>query len=361
MPPEDSAPEDPVPEDSAPGDGESRVEETPVDELDASVDAPAAEVVLAEIASDAPLELPRLRALAGPSDTIVAGFVELWPRVPAERRREALALLQQLSEEDPTLDFHRIHLTAFRDADPATRILAIRGIVEEETVEYMRLLAAQLRDDGEPSVRAELADALGVWVLSMEFELIDEDDGDLLTSALREAVEDVNEEEEVRGRALEALGASSEEEVKELIGESYELGSHRMRVAALRAMGRNASDDWLPVLLFNFDDDDAEIRAIAAVAAGQLLMEDAVPPLTQLIDDTDEDVQIAAIAAIGEIGDDECERILNRLVEESSEPHIRDAASDALAQLQVLTMDVEQGRGTLEFDEQSTVEDDDGE
>lgn len=348
------------PADSTPGDDEPRVDETPVDELDAPVDAPAAEVVLAEIASDATLELPRLRALAGPSDTIVAGFVELWPRVSAERRREALALLQQLSGEDPTLDFHRIHLTAFRDADPATRILAIRGIVEEERVEYMRLLAAQLRDDGEPSVRAELADALGVWVLSMEFGLIGEDDGDLLTSTLREAVEDVNEEEEVRGRGLEALGASSEEDVKELIGESYEIGSHRMRVAALRAMGRNASDDWLPVLLFNFDDDDAEIRAVAATAAGQLLMEDAVPPLTQLIDDTDEDVQVAAITAIGEIGDDECERILNRLVEESREPHIRDAASDALAQVQLLTMDVEQGRGTLEFDEPSTLGDDDG-
>jgi HEAT repeat protein len=129
-----------------------------------------------------------------------------------------------------------------------------------------------------------------------------------------------------------------------------------MRVAALRAMGRNASDDWLQVLVFNFDDDDAEIRAVAATAAGQLLLEEAVPPLQALIDDTDEDVQVAAIAALGEIGDDEAERILTRLVEESSEPHIADAARDALAEVQLLAMDLDQGRETLGFDEESTMD-----
>ena len=43
-----------------------------------------------------------------------------------------------------TLDFHRIHLTALRDQDAATRILAVRGLWEEEKLEYMHLLIGQV-------------------------------------------------------------------------------------------------------------------------------------------------------------------------------------------------------------------------
>src|SRR5690606_27170630 len=114
---------------------------------------------------------------------------------------------------------------------------------------------AQLRTDAEPSVRAEVADVLARWVVSMEFGLLAEEDAEELASTLRDAVEDIEEQDEVRARSLEALGASSEESVAELIGETYEVGSHRLKLAALRAMGRSASEAWLPVLIYHFDDE----------------------------------------------------------------------------------------------------------
>ena len=291
--------------------------------------------VIAEISTGGAVPFDHLRALSQPPDETVGAFVALWPRLEPARRREVLAWLQQLAEEDATLDFHRIHLSALRDQDPATRILAVRGLWEQERIEYMHLLMDQLRDDLEATVRAAVADALHSWVVGSEFGMLSGDEADLLCSTLREVADDINEEDEVRGRALEALGASSEEWVAELISEAYETGSTRMRLAALRAMGSNANDEWLPVLIYNFDDDDPDIRAAAATSAGQLLLESAIDPLVALLEDDDEDVQVAAIHAIGEIAGDDAERVLTALLGRP-ERHLSDAAQEALAGARML-------------------------
>lgn len=303
-----------------------------------SAKLPPADAVVDEIATGEPFEFTHLRALSDAPDEIIARIMRLWPDLRPERRREVLAKLQQLSEEDAGLDFHRIHLSAIRDVDVATRILAVRGLWEQERPEYMRLLLRQVRSDPEPSVRAEIADALGRWVITAEFGLLPEEDVEELSSVLRETIEDIEEPDEVRARALEALGAWSDESVAELISDIYELGNQRLRVAAIRSMGRNASDSWLPILIYHFDDDDAEIRAVSATAAGNLLSEDAVPPLIMLLDDSDEDVQVAAVRALGEIATDESERVLTRMLRERTEPHLREAVVEALAEVRLLTM-----------------------
>src|SRR3546814_12638963 len=54
------------------------------------------------------------------------------------------SVLERLTEEDVTLDLHKIALTALRDPDPATRILAVRNLHNEDRPEYMRLLLGLL-------------------------------------------------------------------------------------------------------------------------------------------------------------------------------------------------------------------------
>ena len=327
-------------------------DEPRLDEFEDEDDAPAPAVKPAEVIEEIAMtsgavSSERLRALSEPDDTELALVVALWPRIEAERRREVLASLERLGDEDPTLDFHRVHLTAIRDTDAATRILAVRGLWEQDRVEYMYLLIEQVRDDPEATVRTTVADVLGQWVVGGEFGVLSDDDVDRLSSTLREAVDDIDEEEEVRARALEELGAHSHESVAELIGEAYETGSQRMRLASLRAMGRNAADEWLPVLLYNFDDDDAEIRAAAAAAAGALLMEAAIDPLTELLDDDEEDVQIAAVDALGEIAGDDAERVLTAILGRP-ELHLVEAAQRALAGVRMLSIefdDPEDGGG----------------
>ncbi|MFA7249245.1 MAG: HEAT repeat domain-containing protein [Dehalococcoidia bacterium] len=302
-------------------------------------------VVLAEIRGGQPLDRARLRALSEPDRDTLAGCLRLWPAIDPARRREVLAAMQQLEEDEAALDFHRVGLTALRDPDPATRMLAVRGLREQDRAEYMRLLAAQLRDDPVPMVRVEIAKALGSFVIAMEFGLLPDDDAETLTAALRDAVEDVEETDDVRGSALEALGAWSDESTAEMISDLYEVGGPILRLAAIRAMGRNASEGWLDLLIYHFDDEDADMRAAAAEAAGQLLLDEAVDPLVMLAtEDKDEDVQVAAIHALGEIGNEEVERILTRWLKERRAPHIQDAIREALAEVHVITAEMMDGR-----------------
>ena len=323
--------------------------------------APAARIdpaqVIREITSGQPIDLVRLRALTEPNRDTLTALLRLWPAIEPARRREVLAAMQQLEEAHSPLDFHKAALTALRDPDPATRMLAVRGLREQDRTEYMRLLASQLRDDPVPMVRAEIAKALGGYVIGLEFGLMPDDDAETLTAALRDAIEDVEETDEVRGTALESLGAWSDESTGEMISDLYEVGNPQLRLAAIRAMGRNASEGWLDLLVYHFDDEDADMRAAAAEAAGQLLMDEAVDPLVLLAtEDKDEDVQVAAIRALGEIGNEEVERILNRWLKERSAPHIQDAVREALAEVQVITADMVDGRGRgPQFEDEDSV------
>jgi len=307
-------------------------------ESDDHIEIPPVSTVLDEIERGAPLESNRLRALSEADDSTLQRMLGIWPRIVPERRRELLAALERLAEEDITLDFHRIALTALRDADPASRILAVRALQEQDRPEYMRVLLSQLRNDAVPSVRAEIAEVLGAWVVATELGMVPDEDAETLAATLRDVVEDIEEPDEVRGRALEALGALSDEATAEMISEQYEIGSHRMRVAALRAMGRSASEGWLDLLIYHFDDEDAEIRAVCAEAAGALLVDEAVAPLIMLAqEDRDDDVQVAAIRALGEIASDEAEHVLSRWLSERHETHIQEAIREALAEVHLLT------------------------
>ena len=309
------------------------------DDDEPEAEQPSADDVLDQLEAGCD-DYSSLRSLTEIGDAQLARLMGLWPHFTAERRRELLAKLDQLAGEEAVLDFHRIHLSALHDPDVATRILAVRGIAIEERPDYLRVLSDQLERDEAASVRAEIADVLGKWVVSMEFGLLSDEDTEELEVALTSRIHDEEEDEEVRGRALEAIGASSEETIGELIGESYEVGSHRLRVAAIRAMGRSASETWLQILVFNFDDDDADIRSAAATAAGALLVDEAVTPLGMLLDDRETEVQLAAIEALGEIGGEEAERILTRLQRETPDPEIREGTHGALAQSQLLSVPI---------------------
>ncbi|MCY4640670.1 MAG: HEAT repeat domain-containing protein [Chloroflexi bacterium] len=295
--------------------------------------------VLAELEAGGPLpSRERLRSLSGAPDDVLSRFVALWPRLDPERRRALLTALMSLGEEDATLDFHRISLTALLDGDAATRILAVRGLRDEERPEYLRLLLDRLREEGTPAVRAELADVLGRFVVSMEFGMLDEDDSSLLAGGLRDVAEEVTEPDELRARALEALGASGEEWVSELIADFYQSGSDRLRLGALRAMGRNARDEWLPVLLAAFEEEDPELRAAAATSAGVLLLDDAVDPLLLLaLGDGEPEVQLAAVAALGEIGTTLAIRVLRRLTREGPSG-VAETAREALSRAEMVPL-----------------------
>ena len=59
-----------------------------------------------------------------------------------------------------------------------------------------------------------------------------------------------------------------------------------------------------------------------------------------LLDDREIEVQFAAIEALGEIGGEEAERILTRLQRETPDSATSEAAQEALAQAQLLSVPI---------------------
>ena len=132
------------------------------------------------------------------------------------------------------------------------------------------------RQDSDPGVRAESALALGRFVVLYETGRLRERHFEMVEDALREVISRRDEIDEVRARALEAIGARDEAWVRQAISEAYESGVRRMKVAAVHAMGRSAEPRWLPLLLRELGNEEAEVRYEAATALGSLGDENAV-------------------------------------------------------------------------------------
>ncbi len=263
-----------------------------------------------------------------------AEFERAWPDFDAERRLQILTQLNDLAEDNPEFDFNAVHLVSLADPDPRVRTAALEGLWEYDDRDFIPVLIDLMHGDEDVGVRAEAALGLGRYVVLGEFGNLRPSDLAVVEDALTEAINDSAEAEEVRGRALESIGASSEDWVRDLIGDAYSSGSHRMQVSAIHAMGRSCDAEWLPDVIQQLQNDDPELRYEAATAAGMIGDEAAVPHLAFLVHDEDGEVQQMAIEALAEIGGSEARSILERLVT-SGDERAEDAAREALASMEM--------------------------
>ena len=286
---------------------------------------------LTEIADGgAPLRSAPLTNLTGLTDDERAELAAVWPSVPVERRRQVIERLGALAEDNVELDFDAVFFEALHDSDAAVRIGAIRGLWEYGERDLIPELLNLLQDDANPAVRAEAALALGRFVMLGEFEEARPRDVEQITNALRAVAADPAEVVEVRARAVESLGASSQPWARDLIHDAYDSGEQRLTVAAVHAMGRSADNYWLPTVLDELRSDDVEMRYEAAAACGMIEDEEAVPHLVELLDaDEDAEVREQAINALGEIGGEEAVEAL-RAQANSGDERMREAARLAL-------------------------------
>jgi HEAT repeat protein len=258
--------------------------------------------------------------------------MERWREMELRKRRWLLDELVRLAEDNIELSFDAVFLAALDDRDPDVRRDAIRGLWEYEGRDLIRALISLLESDPDPAVRAEAALALGRFVLRAELGALRSASAERIEDALRRAIGDESEISEVRARALEALGARSEDWVRALIQDAYDAGDRRLRLSAVHAMGRSADEAWLPIVYEELASDDAEMRFEAAGAAGAIAGEDAAPRVVPLLQDEDAEVQLAAIAALGQIGGPEARAALRELFATGDE-RTHDAVEAALAEL----------------------------
>jgi HEAT repeat protein len=258
---------------------------------------------------------------------------QVWPQAQVARRRQILKRLLDLAEDNVEMDFDAVFMVALNDDDAEARALAVQGLWEHDDRDAIAPLIEMLKKDPSPGVRASAAIALGSFVLRAEFEQLSEADSRRVAEALRAAIDDGDESPEVRGRALEAIGALSASWVRGSIDNAYHRGDWRLRVSAVHAMGRNCDPHWLPVLTEELASDAPEMRFEAATACASCCGEVAVPLLKPLLEDDDAEVQEAAISALGEIGGNEAKRALKE-IGDHPEPRVREAVAAALEEIE---------------------------
>lgn len=277
-----------------------------------------------------PLATAHLASLSNLDGVARDQFLTVWRGLSIQRKRDIVDKLADLTEDNVDFDFNDVFLIGLLDDDVQVRVDSVRGLWEYEDRALIGPLLKLLYDH-EAIVRAEAALALGRFLLRAE--LAGEDDERLreVEEALRGTIRDENELADVRGRAIEAVGARSKSWVRDVIENAYEAGDRRLRISAVHAMGRNVDPHWLPVVVEEMESDDAEIRYEAALAAGSIGDQEAISPLAQLTMDDDSEVQEAAIEALGEIGGTSARSVLENLAAETGEQRIIDAVEDALA------------------------------
>lgn len=277
-----------------------------------------------------PLKATRLVHLSHLTGEQEEAFLDAWPQIQTERRRRVVRQLVDLAEDNVELNFDAIFLACLSDADPEVRAVAIRGLWEYEQRDLIKPLIGLLQSDDSALVRGEAALALGRFVLQCELGSLPDRYFRQMEQALRRVIDDEGEELEVRGRALEAIGACSLPWVRQAIDRAYRSDIHRLRVSGIHAMGRNCDPSWLPILFEELRSDDPEMRYEAALACGSLAEETAVPHLAVLLEDEDVEVREVTIAALGEIGGRQARSALQRYLDDPSR-NMREAVEEALS------------------------------
>ena len=256
-----------------------------------------------------------------------------WTTIDVRRRRRVLQELVDLAEDNADLDFDAVFLRGLQANDPDVRLESLRGLWEADSPDLIDSLIALMENEKNPAVRAEAALALGRFVLLAEIGRLRERHFERVEAALRRVIENKKESREVRGRAIESIGAYDSAWVRQAIQNAYESGEESLKVSAVHAMGRSAESRWLPLLVHELGNDDAEIRFEAAVAIGQVAEESAIPHLVPLLTDDDEEVRSAAVSALGEIGGERAKSALMEMLDSASSA-TREAAAAALSEIE---------------------------
>jgi HEAT repeat protein len=252
-----------------------------------------------------------------------------WQEIDTERRQQVVSQLIALAEDNVDLNFDAVFFAGLDDPQADIRAASVRGLWEYEGHDLIGRLLQLLEKDEEPEVRAEAALALGRFVLMFVFGNLRERHFQKVEEGLRRTLDDDLEEDEVRARALEAIGACDRPWVEQAILQAYESETPRLRISALHAMGRGCEPRWLPLLVEEISSKDPEMRYEAAMALGSLADKRAVSHLAPLLHDPDPEVKEAAIAALGQIGGSDVKSLLRPLLQAPS-PSVQEAAAAAL-------------------------------
>jgi HEAT repeat protein len=272
----------------------------------------------------------------GLSDLDTAAIHEVrpvWEVLNVDYRRKVIQQLVDISEMNFDLDYTPLARMAMDDDDAEVRVAAVDLFWGDESVDGMQQMVNLSTQDDSFRVRAAASGALGRYILLGEYGDLPEADEMLAVDTALGIYNDLDEEVDVRRRALEALGHSSLARVVDLIGEAYASNDVAMRASALFAMGKSLDERWADVILRELNSPEAEMRFEAARAAGELMLEQALPRLSRMALEADHEIQEVSIWSLGEIGGQEAIRVLQGLAQNpkvAEDEVLAEAVEDAL-------------------------------
>ena len=289
---------------------------------------------IAELSDDSsPVKRSGLLQLSSLTRDDARDFRRLWRAVSRERKREVLAALIELSEDNLELDFSAIFRVCLSDECEMVREQATRGLLETDDRALIRPLIALLNDDPSANVRAAAAISLSKYAdLAQQGKLMSRD-SQRVRDALLAVIANHSEARDVRRRAIEAVASFDTIETSAIVRAAYESEDSAMRQSAIYAMGRSSNSAWLPIALSETNAADPAIRYEAANACGLLGAESTIPQIAALIGDEDIEVQCAAAIALGNIGGPTAKRALRRALD-VGEDALTEAAAEALENLE---------------------------
>jgi len=279
-----------------------------------------------------PLVASKLANLSDLTPEEAAEFDCEWPDIDVERRRQVVARLDDLLEDNLELDFDAVLRLCLADPDGVVRARAVGGLEASDDRHLIDPLVDLLRDDEDGAVRAAAAGALGKFAMLAELGKLPEGDAAVVEEALLAAFDREGEDLAVRCRALEAISPLEKPRVEEMIRQAYRSDCLELQVSAVYAMGHSCHPGWLPVLLKELHSPSPQLRYEAVKACAEQEAEEAVHHLLELTRDSDAEVQTSAILALGGIGGDEAKEALAECLESESEA-VREAAQEALDEI----------------------------
>lgn len=289
------------------------------------------EILAALLDNSRPFPARFLHSFSDISKEDLESLKKIWKQVDKQRRITLTADLEELLEADTILCFDDLALFLINDDEPDVRSNAIRLLWESEDIHLVPILIHLLQNDPSELVRAAAASGLGKFVFLGEL--------DEISPSLQNEIEDnlmavlnTSSSQEVQRKALEALGYSSREEMKDLIRKAFEHKNSRWVASALFAMGRSADRQWENQISEMIDHPDDDIRIEAIRAAGELELVSLREKLIEKATNLEEiwDARVAAIWSLSQLGGEEARETLENLLENTEDDDEMDILEDAL-------------------------------
>jgi HEAT repeat protein len=237
---------------------------------------------------------------------------KVWPRLPAQVRRNLVLALNQVADDQVVMDFTAVFRIAIHDPDPEIRAAAVESLNEVEDVRLIAEFAELLLHDPDARVRQAAARTLANFVLLGELEKIREGHFHAAVSALWSSYTNTAEDRDVRRYAMESLAYTGEHNVPDMIAASYADADEAMRRSAIVAMGRSADKRWGDTVRRELQNPDPATRLEATRAIGELQLRAAAREIVDLVEDTDATIRTTALWSLGQMGGNLARKTLQR-------------------------------------------------